>query len=90
MAAKRRKNRFRKTPPRASTQRTTGGLETKNYILIIGAVILALAAVSAIVIFDQGGRGASHSRAQMGDVSLDKSKGADDAPVVVVEYGDFQ
>jgi protein-disulfide isomerase len=82
MPSKRRKakRRSRKQVAQKRSQRQT--------LLLIGAVaILAVAIVAVLVILDQG---AGRSDTGSEPVSLDKSYGADDAPVVVVEYSDFQ
>jgi protein-disulfide isomerase len=55
--------------------------------MIVGA--LAVLVVAAFAILGQG-QGSDQARIQPEEISLDKSLGADDAPVVVVEYGDFQ
>jgi protein-disulfide isomerase len=69
----------RKRAQRRSQIRTIG--------LIVGAIILAVAAVVVLAALDRG----RDSSTDAGEpVSLDKSMGAEDAPVVVVEYGDFQ
>jgi protein-disulfide isomerase len=82
MPSKRRnvKRRSRRQPARKRS-----GLST--YVLIVGVVIVALVAVALIVLLDQG---ADSSQAASDAVALEKSYGADDAPVVVVEYADFQ
>lgn len=59
------------------------GLGWKAYGLIIGALIIVL---SSLIFLNQEDDPSLFS----GEVSLDKSKGTEDAPVVVVEYGDFQ
>ena len=61
--------------------------ELKTYGLIAGTIVLAVAVLAVIVLLDQG---SVRSQAADGQVSLEKSDGAQDAPVVVVEYGDFQ
>jgi predicted metalloprotease len=87
MPSKRGKNRIQKAQRRSQGQPKGGLSGLKMYGLIIGVIVLAVAVVSAMVILDQG---SGRSQTQLGDVSLDKSEGAKDAPVVVVEYGDFQ
>ena len=82
MPSKRRnvKRRSRRQPaPKRS------GLST--YGLIAGVVIVALVAVAVIVILEQS---AGSSQVEADTVALEKSYGAEDAPVVVVEYADFQ
>ena len=57
------------------------------WALIAGVVVVALIAVAALVLLDQG----SSSPDDVPEaVSLEKSYGAEDAPVVIVEYADFQ
>jgi hypothetical protein len=86
MARKRQKSKVQSTKRRTSQRkRRDSGL--RRYGLIIGVVVVALAVVGMLVVLDQARSGPS---TQPGQVSLDKSKGAADAPVVVVEYGDFQ
>jgi protein-disulfide isomerase len=58
-----------------------------TYALIAGVIVVALIAVAAIVVLDQV---ADASPAVADASALEKSYGAADAPVVVVEYADFQ
>ncbi len=58
------------------------GIDWKIYALIAGTVLLI---VVGIVVLRE-----VRTPQATDQVSLDKSKGADEAPVVVVEYGDFQ
>jgi hypothetical protein len=51
-----------------------------------GAMALLLVAVGIAGL----GVGRSNRSTSIPEANLDKSKGASDAPVVVVEYGDFQ
>jgi hypothetical protein len=91
LASKQRKNRTRKAKSRSQSQRTGGRVGLKTYGLIMGVVALAVIVVAAIAILDQGRRSPTQSiDLAAEEVSLDKSKGAADASVVVVEYGDFQ
>ncbi|MCQ3980789.1 MAG: DsbA family protein [Anaerolineae bacterium] len=60
----------------------------KQYSLLIGIVAVAVIIVSALVILGQ--RSSRTPQLNPADVSLDKSAGAKDAPVVVIEYADFQ
>jgi protein-disulfide isomerase len=79
------KRRNVKRRSRRQSARKRSGLST--YALISGVVVVAMVAVALIVILDQG---ANSSQAASDAVALEKSYGADDAPVVVVEYADFQ
>ncbi|MGD8624772.1 MAG: thioredoxin domain-containing protein [Anaerolineae bacterium] len=79
MPSKRRKARRRAGKRRAA--------QKKRYALVAGVVVVALIAVAALVLLDQG---AGSSRADAGAEATEKSLGAPDAPVVVVEYADFQ
>jgi hypothetical protein len=56
----------------------------------MGVVVLVAIVVAALALLDQGSRRSSLASNPLADVSLDKSEGAADAPVVVVAYGDFQ
>ena len=87
MSSSKRKAKKQRTKRRSKSQhgRKSSGLQT--YGLILGAIVVAVAVVVAIVLLDQGAGG---SQAQAPETSLDKSVGAEDAPVVVVEYADFQ
>jgi hypothetical protein len=67
---------------RSRQQHSRKGLGWQAYALMVGAVIIVL---GGIIFLNQ--REAPPITAA---VSLDKSKGAEDAPVVVMEYGDFQ
>jgi protein-disulfide isomerase len=82
MPSKRRsvKRRSKRQPARKRS-----GLST--YALVAGVVIVALVAVALIVMLDQS---AGSSQAEADTAPLEKSYGAEDAPVVVVEYADFQ
>jgi uncharacterized membrane protein len=90
LASKRRKSKTRKVKSRSQVGQTGGWFGLNRYGLIAGIVVLVVIVVAAIVILDQGSRSSSQSGSPLADVSLDKSEGAADAPVVVVEYGDFQ
>lgn len=83
MSSKRRKSKRRAGKRRSTPQNS--GLPT--YALVGGAVLVALIAVAAIVLLD---RGANPSQAAPEVVTTEKSLGAEDAPVTVVEYADFQ
>ena len=81
MSSKRRKNRSRRSSQQGRPPRS------RTYALLAAAVILAIVGVGAIILLD---RGAGDSQADAGNPSSEKSLGAEDAPVVVVEYSDFQ
>jgi protein-disulfide isomerase len=87
MSSRKRKAKSQKTRSRSRSQRRQKSSGLPTYVLIIGVVVVALAVVAAIVLLDRGSGG---SQAQPTEESLDKSLGAEDAPVVVVEYADFQ
>jgi protein-disulfide isomerase len=77
-----------KKRPNRNTSRSTGPqLGLKQYSLIIGIAALAVIVVAAFAILGGGGSAAT---AQPGEISQDKSIGSPNAPVVVVEYADFQ
>ena len=79
MSSRKRKNAKRTRNQQSSKSRT--------YLLLGGAIALAVLAVAVIVLLDQG---ASPSAADASGTASEKTLGAADAPVVVVEYGDFQ
>ena len=79
MSSRKRKNAKRTRSQQSSKSRT--------YLLLAAAIALAVIAVAVIVLLDQG---ASPSAADTSGTASEKSLGAADAPVVVVEYGDFQ
>ena len=79
------KRRNVKRRSRKQSARKSSGLST--YALIAGVVVVALVAVALIVMLNQGNE---PSPAASDVVPLEKSYGAEDAPVVVVEYADFQ
>jgi protein-disulfide isomerase len=88
MASKRRKRSI-KTASRSRDQ--SGSLGLKSYSLIIGVIALAVIAVAAWAIFGpERSRSAQSQLIDPAEISLDKSIGPEDAPVVVVEYSDFQ
>jgi protein-disulfide isomerase len=78
-----RRSRKRRSRNQSAGKKT--GLPT--YAIIAGIVVVALVAVAALALLDQG---AGSSQADSDTVSMEKSYGAEDAPVVVVEYADFQ
>jgi protein-disulfide isomerase len=88
MSSKPSKNRAGKSSLRPAGKQSGPGLGLKQYSLIIGVIALAVIVVSAFAILQPGSNAAPQLRPA--DVSMDKSKGPQDAPVVVVEYADFQ
>ena len=79
------KRRNVKRRSRRQSARKRSGPPT--YALIAGVVVVAVVVVALIVVLDQG---SDSSQTGSDAVALEKSYGADDAPVVVVEYADFQ
>jgi protein-disulfide isomerase len=59
----------------------------RTYGLVVGVVVVVVAVVAGFVLLDQAGR---RSQTQPGAASPETSMGATDAPIVVVEYADFQ
>ena len=96
MAEKRSKRRIRGTSSRSQDE-GKGQFGTKSYGLLLGVIALVVIAVSAFAIFELENRGTT-TQSQSSqpvptnpeEVSMDKSIGPTDAPVVVVEYGDYQ
>ena len=78
--------RASRTKQRSSSRRSDSSGGLKTYGLIIGVVAVALAVVAAIAVFG----GSNQPPPPTPEASFDKSEGAADAPVVVVEYADFQ
>ena len=87
MSSRKRKAKGQKTRSRSRSQRKQKRSGLPTYVLIVGVVVVAVAVVGALVLLDRGSGGAE---IQPPEESLDKSLGAEDAPVVVVEYADFQ
>jgi protein-disulfide isomerase len=85
MASQRRKNRTR--PTSRSRQRAARQSGLGRYALLIGVVVIAVAVVAALAALDLGSSG---SDAEPEAAAPDKSLGAPDAPVEVLEYADFQ
>jgi protein-disulfide isomerase len=91
MATKQQKKRAR------LQDKNKGQFGTKSYGLLLIVIALVVIAVSAFAILGLENRGTtSQSQSSQltvmepGEISLDKSAGPAEAPVVVVEYGDFQ
>jgi len=96
MAAKRQKKR-RQTSSSGSQNEGQGLFGTKSFGLQLGVIALVVLAVSAFAIFELENRDTTtpSQSSQLAsidpeEISLDKSIGPADAPVVVVEYGDYQ
>jgi len=83
MLSKQAKKRPNRNTPHLSGQQ----LGLKQYSLIIGIVVLVVIVVAAFAILGQGG---GSTPPQAAEVSTDKSIGSPGAPVVVVEFADFQ
>jgi protein-disulfide isomerase len=77
----------RKAKRRSKGRRGRKSSGLQKYGLIVGVIVAAVIVVGAIVLLDRDSGGA---QPQGAEVSLDKSLGAEGAPVVVVEYADFQ
>ncbi len=78
-------SKLRKARRRSQSKYDERHFGIRTYGLIMSVIVLAVAVVATIVILDQDA-----GRSQPVEISLDKSDGAEDAPVVVVEYADFQ
>jgi len=96
MAAKQQKNKTKRVSSRSQNERT-GQFGTKSFGLLLGVIALVVIAVAAFAILGpENNRTVIPSQSPEvasttpDDISLDKSIGPADAPVVVVEYGDFQ
>lgn len=87
MSSSKRNAKKQTSKRRSKSQRGRKSSGLQTYGLILGVIVVAVVVVAAIVFLD---RGTGDSQAQTPEVSLDKSVGAEDAPVVVVEYADFQ
>jgi protein-disulfide isomerase len=85
MPSSKRKSKGKRSKRRSKSRRQQKRSGLQKYGLIVGAVVVAVVAVAAIALLGPG-----DDSSQPGDVSLDKSLGAEDASVVVVEYADFQ
>ncbi len=70
---------------RKQSARKSSGLPT--IALIAAVVVVALIAVAVLVVLDQN---TGSSQAEPDAASADRSYGAEDAPVVVAEWADFQ
>lgn len=87
MTSKEGKNKAlnsKRASQRRSNERQSG---LKIYGLIMGVIAVAVVVVAAVAIF---GQPQVNSPAHPVEASLDKSEGAPDAPVMVMEYADFQ
>ncbi len=86
MSSKRKKTGAQKTArgkARPRQRRTSVG----TYALIVGGVLLAVGVVAVLVLLDRGQNSAGDPGSE---ASLDKSLGAPEAAVVVLEFADFQ
>ncbi len=85
------KKRKRKPTRRVRSRPTSQRSEQRSWLgahhLAVGLLVLLLVLVVGAILLITGYDGDS---SQAAEAELDKSKGAADAPVVVVEYGDFQ
>ncbi|NOX61641.1 MAG: hypothetical protein GXP42_06810 [Chloroflexi bacterium] len=81
--AKRRKKR---------TQPQKKRWTAKRWAVLAAAILVPVALAAFLAFFTLRDDGSSQPAegGTIADVSLDKSVGPEDAPVVVVEYGDFQ
>jgi protein-disulfide isomerase len=71
---------------RRAAQRRRSSSPLRTYGLIAAIAVVAIGLVAVLILLGGGDDNSS----QPGEVSMDKSMGAEDAPVVVVEYADFQ
>lgn len=93
MTPKRRKKRSQPLKGSSRIQETKKGGGRKTWALLAGALVLAVAAVALLAFFTQRDNNVPQPPAlaeQTPEGALDKSVGSADAPVVVLEYGDFQ
>ena len=80
-----------------SPQRGGGRVVARNprnrQLLAVGALVLVLAVIAAVVIFIQRGQAPSNSTALVGSLpneSVGHFRGSANAPVTVTEWSDFQ
>jgi protein-disulfide isomerase len=84
MASKRKRTAQRK---RGNSSRRSSRSGPSRAALLAGVLVVALLLVAAIVLLDQSAAG---SQAGVEAETIDKALGAADAPVVVIEYADYQ
>lgn len=87
MGMKQRKNTASIAKRRSRHQHNRKRIGLKTYGLMMSAIAVVVAVIAGVVILNQTG---GQAQPQPVEASLDKSEGAPDAPVVVVEYADFQ
>lgn len=83
MTPKKRRRKI-KTRWREETEKEESVL--KRYGLLAGIAVVAVLLVAALALANRG----DTTPFTADEVAMDKSKGSPEAPVVVVEYGDFQ
>jgi protein-disulfide isomerase len=88
LTAKDKRKREQRTGLRWQARRSGARQRLGTFGLLGAAIVLVVAVLAGLVLLDQ--RRSSPAQTQEPDVSLDKSEGAAAAPVVVVEYADFQ
>lgn len=88
MASKDKRKIKQKTRLRARTRRSGARQGLGTYGLLGGMIALVVIVLAIIIMLDRGRN--TPPQTLPPDVSLDKSEGAETAPVVVVEYADFQ
>jgi protein-disulfide isomerase len=82
------KSKSRKSKRKGRSRRPQKQSNRTTYILIGAVVVIAIVAVALLAILDNGS--ASTQAAPAEDEYLTKYMGPEDAPVVVIEYSDFQ
>jgi protein-disulfide isomerase len=85
MSAKRQQPKTSQ-PRRRSSQRRRRRSDLRSYAPIVAVVVVVVALFALLMFLDLRGR----SSATLGKLASDRSLGAPTAPVVVIEYADFQ